>query len=160
MIVLDERDTEFLRASFAVARNARKKGNHPFGALLVDEHGHIVMEAENTVVTTGDCTGHAEANLIRMASRTYERDFLVRCTIYTSTEPCPMCAGAIFWANVGRVVYGLSEESLYEMIGAESQEVLFMPCREIFAGGNKQIEVIGPMLEHEARQVHIGFWIA
>jgi tRNA(Arg) A34 adenosine deaminase TadA len=116
------------------------------------------MEAENTVVTTGDCTGHAETNLIRIASGRYESDFLSKCTIYTSTEPCPMCAGAIFWANVGRVVYGLSEESLYEMIGTKSQEVLLLPCREIFARGNKPIQVVGPLLEGEAREVHIGFW--
>jgi tRNA(Arg) A34 adenosine deaminase TadA len=69
-----------------------------------------------------------------------------------------MCAGAIFWANVRRVVYGLSEESLYALLGEESEEVLSLSCREIFARGKKPVEVIGPLLEEEAREVHIGFW--
>ena len=155
---MDEDDSRFLRASFEVARNARKKGNHPFGAVLVDEHGHVVMEAENTVVTARDCTGHAETNLMRQASSAYDSEFLAKCTIYTSTEPCPMCAAAIFWANVRRVVYGLSEESLYEMVGGESEEALYLPCREVFGRGKKPIEVIGPLLEEEAREVHLGFW--
>lgn len=144
---MDENDETFLRVSFEIALKARKKGNHPFGASLVDEHGHIVMEAENTVVVKKDCTGHAETNLVRKASSKYDHDFLAKCTIYTSTEPCPMCAGAIFWANVRRVVYGLSEESLYEIARRDSEEVLYLPCRELFRNGKKSIEVIGPLLE-------------
>jgi tRNA(Arg) A34 adenosine deaminase TadA len=69
-----------------------------------------------------------------------------------------MCAGAIFWANIRRVVYGLSEANLYTMTGKESEEVLHLPCRELFARGKKQIEVIGPLLEDEAREVHLDFW--
>ena len=155
---MDEYDVRFLRASFVVARNARNSGNHPFGALLVDKDGHIVMEAENTVVTARDCTGHAEINLMRKVSSEYDSEFLAQCTIYTSTEPCPMCAAAIFWTNVRRVVYGLSEESLYEIVGGESEEVLNLACREIFGRGKKPIEVVGPLLEDEAREVHKGFW--
>jgi tRNA(Arg) A34 adenosine deaminase TadA len=155
---MDELDKKFLRASFEVARKARMEGNHPYGALLVDEMGQIVMESENTVVTDRDCTGHAETNLMRKASFKYDKEFLGKCTIYTSTEPCPMCAGAIFWANVKRVVYGLSEKSLYEMVGKESEEVLDLTCREIFGRGRKSMEVLGPLLEEEAREVHRDFW--
>jgi tRNA(Arg) A34 adenosine deaminase TadA len=156
--MMDEHDLRFLRASFTVARNARDNGNHPFGALLVDEQGEVVLEAENSVVTTKDCTAHAETNLMRKASAIYDPEFLAKCTLYTSTEPCPMCAGAIFWANVRRVVYGLSEEGLYEITGAESEEALYLPCREVFERGKKPIEVVGPLLEDEAREVHEGFW--
>jgi tRNA(Arg) A34 adenosine deaminase TadA len=155
---MEQYDHNLLRASFEIARKARAKGNHPFGALLVDEQGQVLLEAENTVVTTSDCTGHAEINLIRKASERYDRQFLATCTVYTSTEPCPMCAGAIFWSNVRRVVFGLSEQRLYEMIGSESDEVLLLPCHEVFAKGRKPIEVIGPMLEEEALQVHLDFW--
>ena len=109
---MNDNDLRFIRASIEVARKARDNGNHPFGALLVDEQGQILLEAENTVLTDRDCTGHAETNLMRQASKTYDRDLLARCTLYTSTEPCPMCCGAIFWGNVRRVVYGLSEEAL------------------------------------------------
>lgn len=148
----------FIRAAIGVARKARENGNHPFGALLVDPDGNILLEAENTVVTENDCTGHAETNLMRKASQHYDPAFLATCTLYTSTEPCPMCSGAIFWGNVRRVVYGLSEEALYEMIGANDEEALFLPCRDVFGKGRKPIEVIGPLLEDEARQVHEGFW--
>ncbi len=155
---MDENDLKFMRVAIEVARKARGNGNHPFGAVLLDEYGRVLMEAENTVVTENDCTGHAEMNLIRQASRNYDSDFLAKCTIYTSTEPCPMCAGAIFWGNVRRVVYGLSEEGLYEMINKDDEEVLYLPCRELFRKGQKPIEVIGPILEDEARKVHVGFW--
>lgn len=156
---MDENDLRFMRAAIDVARRARDKGNHPFGAVLVDEEGHLLMEAENTVVTEQDCTAHAEINLMRQASKEYDPDFLAKCTMYTSTEPCPMCAGAVFWANVRRVAYGLSAQSLYEMSAADGDEVLHLPCRELFARGHTPIEVIGPMLEAESRKVHEGFWL-
>ena len=155
---MDENDLKFIRYAIEVARKAREKGNHPYGAILVDQEGQILMEAENTVATEKDSTGHSETNLMRQASRQYDSDFLAECTIYTSTEPCPMCAGAIYWGNVRRVVYGLSQEGLFGMIGEDGEEVLQVPCREIFAKGKKQIEVIGPILEDEAREVHVDFW--
>jgi tRNA(Arg) A34 adenosine deaminase TadA len=155
---MDERDMKLIRAAIDVAGRARDKGNHPFGAVLADERGQILMEAENTVVTDLDCTAHAELNLMRQASRKYDRDFLANCTVYTSTEPCPMCAGAIYWGNVRRIVYGLSEAGLYELTGEDNEEVLYLPCRDLFERGKKSIEVLGPVLEEEARKVHEGFW--
>ena len=156
---MDENDLKFIRAAIDVARKARARGNHPFGAILVDEQGHILIEAENTVVTDKDCTGHAETNLMRQASKTYDRGFLARCTLYASTEPCPMCAGAIFWGNIRRIVYGLSQEGLYAMTGGGDEDVLNVPCRELLGKGKKPVEVIGPVLEEEARSVHEGFWL-
>jgi tRNA(Arg) A34 adenosine deaminase TadA len=155
---MHDTDLAYIRAALAVARRARDNGNHPFGAVLVDEDGRLLLEAENTVVTEDDITGHAETNLMRMASQKYDADFLARCTLYTSTEPCPMCAGAIFWGNVRRVCYGLSEDGFYAMTSTDHDEVLLLPCREIFDKGKKSIEVIGPLLEEEAREVHEGFW--
>jgi tRNA(Arg) A34 adenosine deaminase TadA len=156
--MVNENDFKLIRAAIDLARIARDKGNHPFGAILADEAGRVLLTAENTVVTERDCTGHAETNLMRLASRRYESDFLMKCILYTSTEPCPMCAGAIFWGNVRRVVYGLSQEGLYGMIGGDSEEVLYLPSRKLFEAGHKPIEVIGPVLEQEARKVHEGFW--
>jgi tRNA(Arg) A34 adenosine deaminase TadA len=156
--MMNENDLKLVRAAIGVANRARNRGNHPFGAILANEEGHILLEAENTVITERDCTGHAETNLLRLASKTYRADFLAKCTLYTSTEPCPMCAGAIFWGNVRRVIYGLSEEGLYGMIGEDSEDVLYLPCRNIFEAGQKSIEVIGPILEQEAKKVHEGFW--
>ncbi len=150
-------DIRLLRQAIEVARRAREHGNHPFGALLADEQGHILLEAENNVNTEHDCTGHAELNLMRLASRRYSFEELSQCTLYTSTEPCPMCAGAIFWGGVGRVVYAFSEEGLYAMTG-DSPDKLVLACRDVFARGGRPIEVFGPLLQEEARLVHIGFW--
>ncbi|MCG8633223.1 MAG: nucleoside deaminase [Desulfobacterales bacterium] len=151
-------DKRFIRRAFEIATEARNKGNEPFGALLVDGEGEILLESENNISTERDCTGHAESALMRMASKKFDNEFLAGCSLYTSTEPCPMCAGAIFWGNVRRVVYGLSEEGLYDIIGADNEEVLYLPCREVFQRGRKPIEVIGPLLEDEAAKVHEGFW--
>jgi tRNA(Arg) A34 adenosine deaminase TadA len=150
---------ELIRATLAIAKRARNRGNHPFGALLVDEQGQVLIEAENSVVSDRDCTGHAETNLMRLASAQFDGEFLARCTLYTSTEPCPMCAGAIFWGNVGRVVFGLSMQGLNALIGEENTGSLLLPCRELFARGKKPAEVIGPVLESEARRVHENFWV-
>jgi tRNA(Arg) A34 adenosine deaminase TadA len=156
---MDEKHINLMRCALDVARRARNNGNHPFGAILVDEHGTILLESENTTLTQNDCTAHAELNLVRKASKKYQPDFLSKCTLYTSTEPCPMCAGAIYWGNIRQVVYGLSEEVLYKIAGNNNEDILYLPCREVFARGHKPIEVIGPFLEDEARQVHDGFWM-
>lgn len=150
-------DLPLLRRAIALAASARQHGNHPFGALLADENGQILLEAENTVITENDATGHAETNLVRLASRQFSPESLAKYTLYTSTEPCPMCSGAIFWSGIGRVVYALSEEQLYAMTG-DSPESLKLPCREVFARGGRSVEVLGPLLEAEAVRVHEGFW--
>ncbi|MDX1436560.1 MAG: nucleoside deaminase [Anaerolineales bacterium] len=155
---MPKNDLGFLRAAITAAQRARENGNHPFGAVLVDSRGVLLLEAENTVVTGPDATGHAETNLMRLASRQFEPDFLAGCTLYTSTEPCPMCAGAIFWGNVRRVVYALSQEGLYAMIGEAEEDALHLNCRDVFQQGGKEIEVLGPLIEEEARVVHEGFW--
>ena len=146
-----------LRRAIEIAQSAREHGNHPFGALLAEKAGNILLEAENTVETDSDCTGHAETNLMRKASKKYTPEELQNFTLYTSTEPCPMCSGAIFWGDVGHVVYALSEEGLYEITGETPYE-LALPCREVFSRGTHSVEVEGPLLEEEARQVHLGFW--
>ena len=155
---MNDNDLQLLRRAIDIARRAREHGNHPFGALLADEQGNVLLEAENTVVTERDCTGHAELNLMRLASRQYAVEVLARCTLYTSTEPCPMCSGSIFWGGIGRVVYALSEDGLYAMTG-DSPDKLLLACRDVFARGGRPIEVLGPLLEDEARDVHEGFWL-
>ncbi|HEU4327893.1 MAG TPA: nucleoside deaminase [Roseiflexaceae bacterium] len=152
-----EHDLQHVRAAIALAAQARTHGNHPFGALLVDEHGQVLLEAENTVVTDRDVTAHAETNLVRLAWRSLSPQQLARCTLYASTEPCAMCAGAIHWSGIGRVVYGLPSSGLYAITGPSPDE-LALPCREVFARAQRPIDVVGPLLEEEASSVHHGFW--
>jgi tRNA(Arg) A34 adenosine deaminase TadA len=156
---MNQTDLRHLRTAIQVAQNARDHGNHPFGAILVDEDNQELLRAENTVVTGKDCTGHAETNLMRLATQHFSEEQLAQCTLYTSTEPCAMCAGAIYWGNVRRVVYALSEVDLYEIAGP-SPDHLVLPCREVFAHSRRRVEVEGPAIEvsEEARAVHEGFW--
>ena len=152
-------DEMLILRSLEIAREARDNGNHPFGALLVGPDYEILLDAENTVITESDITGHAETNLIRAAARKFNPEYLAGCSVYTSTEPCPMCAGAIFWANVRRVVFGLSSAGLYDLIGDEpTGAILALPCRDVFRHGRRAIEVVGPVLEAESAAVHLGFW--
>lgn len=151
----------YLQRTIEVSQMARESGNTPFGALLVDKDGRILMEQGNVEITEHRCTGHAETALMERASRTYTSDFLWNCTLYTTAEPCAMCAGAMYWGNLGRVVYGISEKELLVITGDDPQNPTFdLPCREIFARGQKRIEVIGPFpeLADEIAAVHAGFW--
>jgi tRNA(Arg) A34 adenosine deaminase TadA len=155
---LRPQDEKHLIAAIDLAARARAHGNHPFGALLALD-GEAVLEAENTVVTGQDATGHAETNLVRLASRTYHRDRLAEATLYTSTEPCAMCAGAVYWSGIGRVVYGLGEDQLITIVsGNEENPTLALPCRQVFAAGQRPVEVTGPGLYEQAAAVHEGFW--
>jgi tRNA(Arg) A34 adenosine deaminase TadA len=152
-------DERHLVTAIALARRSRDNGNHPFGSLLVDSEGQIVEEAENTALSGGDWLGHAELNCVRAACRRFNPDFLHGCTLYSSTEPCAMCAGAIFWSGIGRVVYALSSEMLEAIVNdAEGESRLALRCREVFAKGGRRVEVEGPMLEDRARDVHQDFW--
>src|SRR6476469_4864101 len=106
---LNRRDLVLLRQAIAVSEQAKARGDHPFGALLADPTGSVLLTAENSVVTGRDVTGHAETNLVRAASARFTAAELAGCSLYTSCEPCAMCAGAIYWSGIGRVVYALSE---------------------------------------------------
>jgi tRNA(Arg) A34 adenosine deaminase TadA len=152
-------DEDYLRLTIEIARKARAGGNHPFGAILVGPDGAVLMEAGNARGDAGDRTGHAERVLMTRASLAYPAGFLAGCTLYTSAEPCAMCAGAAYWAGVGRVVYGLSEREMGQLIGPHPENLTMdLPCRIVLGAGQRVIEVVGPLLEDECRAVHDGFW--
>jgi tRNA(Arg) A34 adenosine deaminase TadA len=157
---LTEQELNFLRQAIDLARQARHDGRHPFGALIVNERGETVVAARNNAVRpAGDPTQHAEMVACAEAARLLGEPELARCTLYTSTEPCAMCAGAIYWTGVGRVVFALPETGLMRYTGTHEQNpTLDLPCREVFARGQKPIVVAGPFLEDEAGKVHEGFW--
>jgi tRNA(Arg) A34 adenosine deaminase TadA len=158
---LSQEDLRLLRESFRSAERAREAGNHPFGAILADAGGRLLLEARNTVVTGNDPTAHAESNLVTAAHQHgFSMEDLAGATIFASTEPCPMCAGAIYWGGIGRVVFGLSQAELYALIRRESgtDDAFILPCAEILGRGSRSVEVVGPALEEEARAVHRGFW--
>jgi tRNA(Arg) A34 adenosine deaminase TadA len=113
----------------------------------------------NSIPPEGDPTQHAEVLAASRASRLRATEELSRSTLYTNAEPCCMCAGAIYWCNIGRVVYALAEESLLQLTGNHPQNpTLALSCRRVFASGQHQVEVIGPVLEDEAAEAHRNFW--
>jgi tRNA(Arg) A34 adenosine deaminase TadA len=154
-----EIDEYFLRRSFEVARRALTHGNHPFGAILVDQDHNVLIEAENGYMPAHDGTAHAERLLATQACTTLSADILKNATLYSSAEPCAMCAGAIYWAGIGRLVYGLSEHRLRAVTGNHPENpTLDLPCREVFKSGQQATEVLGPLLEDEAEALHAGVW--
>ncbi|GIM94029.1 nucleoside deaminase [Paractinoplanes toevensis] len=156
-MTVTEIDRGYLERAVALAREARDRGDHPFGALLVTPDG-TVLEARNSVVTQSDPTGHAETNLVRLAGA-LDRVTLTGSVLYTSTEPCAMCAGAIYWSGIGRMVFALSEDGLAAMVTEEEGvPPLRLPSREVFARGGREIAVDGPVPLPSATEVHEGFW--
>lgn len=155
--LMDSTDERYLRASFEVAGRAGRNGNEPFGALLVGPDRELLLEGENTMATDRDCTAHAETNLIRAASKVFEPSFLARCTVYASAEPCAMCAAAIHYGGVRRIVFGLSSPAIAEFKKADVN-ALGIRAAAVLASALSPTEVIGPALEEEARVPHSEFW--
>jgi tRNA(Arg) A34 adenosine deaminase TadA len=158
---LTQAEEAFLRRAIELAREARADGRHPFGSLIVDANGKIVVESRNNALRpAGDPTQHAELLACAAAGKLFTEAELAACTLYTSTEPCAMCAGAIYWTGIGRVVYALPETGLLSFTGSHQENpTLDLPCREVFARGQRPVTVAGPFLEIEAAAVHEGFWL-
>lgn len=146
-----------LRAANAVAIEAKSAGKHPFGAVLVaPDHETILLKAGNESTVR-----HAETELARAAAEQFESEYLWGCTLVTNFEPCVMCTGTIYWANIGRIVYGVAESSLMKLTGKhEENPTLNLPCREVVQASPKVIQILGPFaeVEEEVFKLHEGFW--
>ena len=148
-----------LERAQALAQRALDEGHHPFGALLVAPDHETVLMTQGNV----DGVNHAEAVLARDAARRYTPAELWGCTLVTTVEPCAMCAGTQYWANIGRVVYGMQERTLLELTGNHAENpTLDLPCREVFASGQKDVHVIGPVpaMTETIAALHRAFWRA
>lgn len=146
-----------LRRANEVAREAMVQGHHPFGAVLIASDGATVLMQQGNINTVN----HAEATLARAAAERFSAEELWNCTLVTTVEPCAMCAGTQYWAHVGRLVYGMTEERLRAFTGNHGENpTLDLPCRELFSRGQKAIEVIGPVaeVEDEIAALHRDFW--
>ena len=142
-----------LKAAIDLAREAREAGNHPFGALLV-VGGQVVLTARNSVHTDSDPTAHAETNLLHEAIRRLRPEEIARSVLYTSCEPCAMCAGKMYWAGIRTLVYALPSTELAKLAGGS----FLVPCRDLFTRAKDRVTVVGPLLVDEARAVHDGYW--
>lgn len=157
---LSTRDMELLRQTITLSEESKARGRHPFAALVADKDGNIVCTAgNNSMPPEGDPTQHAELRAAAEAARLLPPEALADCTLYTSAEPCCMCSGAIYWCGIGRVVYALAEENLLVLTGDHPENPTFsLPCREVFARGQRKVSVFGPLIEDEAATPHHGFW--
>jgi len=146
-----------LEEAHALARRAMEAGHHPFGALLVAaDHTTVLMEQGNV-----DSVNHAEAVLAREAARRWAPAELWPCTLVSTVEPCAMCAGTQYWANIGRTVYGIEEKTLLSITGNHAENpTLDLPCRHVFARGQKDVQVIGPVaaMEEKVAALHRRYW--
>ena len=148
-------DIALLRVALETGRNSQRNGNLPFGCILADAAGNILEYGENTIITDNDTIAHCEINLVHQLAGKYGAGFLSSCTIYAGTEPCPMCMGAIFWSGIGRLVYALSKQGYHSVAGTANPAYKFqMDPRDLLAYGGRNIGVVGPLLEEEAKQFY------
>jgi len=135
-----------LRTANEVAKEAVESGHPPFGAVLVASDGETVLMKQGNV----SLMDHAETVISRLAFAQYDPDYLWKCTLVTTVEPCAMCSGNIYWANIGNVVYGVEEITVRELTGADKRNpTMNLPCRTVFKAGQKPIRVVGPVPELE-----------
>ncbi len=156
------RDKELLRECVKVAHGAMENGNHPFGALLADKDGNILLTQGNAF-TEGGSAYHAETLLCLKAAKLYSPEFLKDCTLYTNFEPCVMCTGAIYWSGIGRLVYAVTEEMLLSLTGDNEENPTFaLSSRKVIEAGQKEIRVAGPTDDREliddVVRDHLTFW--
>ncbi|GMQ94054.1 MAG: nucleoside deaminase [Acidimicrobiia bacterium] len=160
-MALSTRDQQLLRKAIRVSERSVENGNQPFGGLLADPAGEVLLEAENSTVTGRDPTAHAETNLVKLAVRQLLPDEIATSTLYTSCEPCAMCAGTMYWGGINRMVYAMSEADLLGITGANSANPTMtgVGCRTILSSGQRDIEVLGPYLIEEAMEIHRTYWL-
>lgn len=153
-------DLRHLERTIDLADEAVAEGNHPFGALIVDATGAVILEGKNEyLIDKGP--GHAETNLARRAAREFPIEQLRGSTLYTSVEPCCMCAGTVYWAEIGALVFGMTEHRLSELTEDDPlNPTQNLDSRTVFAAGRNPTEVRGPFFELEERIVaqHLAFW--
>lgn len=152
-----EQTVRALRRANEVARRAMALGRHPFGAVLVAPDGETILSEQGNV----DTVNHAESTLARTAATNFTADYLWQCTLVTTVEPCAMCAGTQYWANIGRLVFGMTERRLLDLTGNHTENpTMDLPSRTVLASGQKSIDVMGPVPEIEAEiaELHLHFW--
>ncbi|MBE2263160.1 MAG: nucleoside deaminase [Burkholderiaceae bacterium] len=142
-----------------VARRAMGLGRHPFGAILVAPDFETVLAEQGNV----DTVNHAESTLARTAATNFAPDYLWQCTLVTTVEPCAMCAGTQYWANIGRLVFGMTERELLALTGNHGENpTMDLPSRTVLAAGQKSVRVTGPVpdVQEAIAELHRTFWKA
>ena len=146
------KDLDHMRHAIRLSIEAQRRGNPPFGAVLVSPEGAVLATGENSIVTTRDLTAHAEMNALRAASGSLTAQQIAAATMYASGEPCPMCSGAMMRLGLRRVLFGMpTGRAAPYMPSSAGAMPGTVNCRDVLALAPQTIEVLGPMLEDEAR---------
>ncbi len=155
-----DKDISLLRRTIELAEEAKAGGNHPFGSLLADEAGNILIEQRNVFTTLGSI-GHAESEVARRGAEKFSPAELAKVTLYTSVEPCAMCTGTLYWAGIGTLVFGMTKKRLLQMTGNHAENpTIDLPSRTVLKAGQRKVDVRGPFseIEDEIAKAHQGFW--
>ena len=127
-----ETDEKYMRMALAEAREAMERDEVPIGAVVVSPRGMVIGRGHNLTEALADVSAHAEMQAITAAAMTLGGKYLQDCTVYVTVEPCLMCAGAIGWAQVSRIVYGAADDKRgYHTFTAKSP---FHPRAEVVKG--------------------------
>lgn len=145
---MNKKDDYFMRKAIEFAIKSKEKGNAPFGAVLVKDD-NIVMIEENEVNTLSDPTSHAEMRLIRNFCQQNRITDLHEYTLYSSCEPCAMCCAAMSWANLGKLVYSVSNDELTKMFG----DNIKISSKELFQKSTQKPVVVENVLNKEGLKV-------
>ena len=148
-----DEDLTYLRRAVALAGEAKRSGNPPFGSLLVSD-GRVLAEATNTTLADDDVSAHPELKLAVWAARSLDPEQARATTLYTSTENCAMCSGAFVIAGLGRLVFAISGEQLRELRGPTASRSPRMSARAVLEAAAYPIVVTGPALVEEGLAVH------
>lgn len=149
-------DERWLRRAIRLADESVRDGDYSFGAVIVRADGEVLAEGRQTVVRSGNWLAHAEMNALHAISARMGRADMADATLYTSTEPCPMCSGAIGW-SMNRLVYGLTQAEMYRrfvVLGETPRFIEPWACRKLLEHVRPPMEIVGPLLEDEAAESH------
>ncbi len=137
-------DSYYYKRAIELAHEAMDKKNDGFASLLVSPDGEILMEKTNVAKDLNDVTAHDTIMLVKEAVKAYSPDYLKQCTLYAMMEPCIMCMGAVYWANIGSVNFAVSEEEYSMLRGGGGLEI---HSKEFAERCGKDLKVIGPSAE-------------
>lgn len=152
---MTEDHERFMKECIDLAKQAMEQGDPPFGSVLV-RNGEVIAGDHNRTASENNFMLHAELNILEDALQEFGPGVFPECTLYSSNEPCPMCAGAIYWSGVRNIIYGMSGKTLMDIRGWG----LHASGHEVMMQGTDVVTVVPGILADEIQAIHEGFWKA
>lgn len=149
-------DDFYIKKAISLANKAKDSGDFPFGSILVDDQGKIIMEDLNTEVIDNDISAHPELKIAKRAAAKWDKEFLAKCTMYNSAEPCTMCTGTIYRSGIKRIVFGISKKRLNEINKSGDGSIKYS-IYELLSNSNKDFIVwdLEEEMKEEVEKPHL-----